>query len=355
MRVLSPILRQLVYPTLSKAGYLRSRAVANVVTYHGLLPEGYRVADTFLDNTLITIESFRAQLRMLKERYNVISPDRFRGWLHGTEDLPERAVLLTCDDGLLNNLTVMARVLQEEGMQCVFFVTGASLEPAPRMLWYIELYLMLMACRIQTFPREWNGIQIPAIEDDAILRRSQWLRLIDDLSVFDAMQRGEFLQEAQHWWELALDWKAQYLSDSLLSQRFQVLSADDLRHLVDTGMTIGAHTLSHPQLCRQPRDLACREISDCRSRLENCTGRAVWGLAYPFGNPGAVAEREVRLAQEAGYECAFMNVPGRLRECNRFSLPRVHVTADMSLEGYEAHVSGFHERIQRKLGRQSLT
>ena len=152
--VLSLILRQLVYSTLSKAGYLRSRAVANVVTYHGLLPEGYRVADTFLDNTLITIESFRAQLRMLKERYNVISPDRFRGWLNGMEELPERAVLLTCDDGLLNNLTVMARVLQEEGMQCVFFVTGASLEPAPRMLWYIELYLMLMACRIQTFPRE---------------------------------------------------------------------------------------------------------------------------------------------------------------------------------------------------------
>jgi peptidoglycan/xylan/chitin deacetylase (PgdA/CDA1 family) len=354
VRVLSPILRQLVYPTLSKAGYFRSRAVANVVTYHGVLPEGYRVSDPFLDNTLLTIESFREQLRMLKERYNVVSPDRFRGWLQGMEHLPERAVLLTCDDGLLNNLTVMARVLQEEGMQCVFFVTGCSLEPAPKMLWYIELYLMLMACRIQTFPREWNRIQIPAIEDEAELRRSQWLRLIADLSVFDAMQRAEFLEEAQYWWELAPDWKAPYLNDSLLSQRFQVLSAVDVRHLADTGMTIGAHTLSHPELCRQPKELACREISDCRSRLENCTGREVWGLAYPFGNPGAVAEREVQLAQEAGYECAFMNVPGRLPECNKFTLPRVHVTADMSLEGYEAHVSGFHERIQRKLGRQTL-
>ena len=354
MRVLSPMLRQLVYPILSKAGYFNSRAVANVVTYHGVLPDGYRVADSFLDDTLITIESFRAQLKMLKQHYNVISPDRFRGWLQGKEDLPERAVLLTCDDGLLNNLTVMAGVLKDEGMQCVFFVTGCSLEPSPKMLWYIELYLMLTACRVQTFAREWNGVQIPMIEGGPDLRRSQWLRLIADLSAFDAIVREKFLHEMQECWGLASDWKEQYLNDPLLSQRFQVLSAADLHHLADAGMTIGAHTLSHPELRRQTKELACREIRDCRSRLEDCMGLAVWGLAYPFGNAGAVAEREFQLAQEAGYECAFMNIPGRLRECNTFALPRVHVTADMSLAVFEAHVSGFHESVQRKVRRQSL-
>jgi peptidoglycan/xylan/chitin deacetylase (PgdA/CDA1 family) len=354
VRVLSPVLRQLVYPILSRVGYFNSRALANVVTYHGVLPDGYRVNDPFLDDTLITIESFRAQLKMLKQHYNVISPDRFRGWLQGREDLPERAVLLTCDDGLLNNLTVMAGVLKEEGMQCVFFVTGCSLEPAPKMLWYIELYLMLIACRVHTFAREWNGVQIPAIEREPGLRRSQWIQLISDLSAFDAVGREEFLHEMQESWGLSNDWKEQYLNDPLLSQRFQVLSAADVGHLADAGMTIGAHTLSHPELPRQPKELACREISDCRSRLENCTGVAVWGLAYPFGNHGAVAEREFQLAQEAGYECAFMNVSGRFRECNRFALLRVHVTADMSLAVFEAHISGFHDNIQRKVRRQSL-
>jgi peptidoglycan/xylan/chitin deacetylase (PgdA/CDA1 family) len=351
--MLSSILRHAVYPILSKTRYFSSRAEASVVTYHGVLPEGYRVVDPFLDNTLITIECFRAQLRMLKQHYNVISPDRFRAWLQGTEDLPERAVLITCDDGLLNNLTVMAGVLKEEGLQCMFFAIGLSLEPAPKMLWYVELYLMLMACRTQTLPFEWNGVEVPAIESEPEMRRAQWLRFIADLSPFDALQRAEFLQKAQHCWELASDWRTQYLNDPLLSQRFQVLSAADVRHLADAGMTIGAHTLSHPELCRQAEELARREIGDCRSKLANCTGRAVWSLAYPFGNPGAVAEREFRLAQEAGYECAFMNISGKVAECNRFTLPRVHVTADMSLEVYEAHVSGFHESLRRKLGHQN--
>ena len=36
-------------------------------------------------------------------------------------------MLLTCDDGLQNTLTDMLPVLQELGLSCLFFVTGASL------------------------------------------------------------------------------------------------------------------------------------------------------------------------------------------------------------------------------------
>jgi|SRR5579864_305695 len=349
MRVLSPILRQLVYPALSKAGYFSSRAVASVLTYHGVLPEGYRVADSFLDNTLITIESFRSQLRTLKRHYNVISPEQFRQWLRGSADLPEHAVLLTCDDGLLNNLTTMAPVLREEGLQCLFFVTGCSLDHAAQMLWYIELYLMLMEGRARNPGVVWRGMQVPAIDAETRKRGSQWLSLMSNLSAFDARWRAEFLYEATQWWGLARDWKTRYLDDPVLRQRFQLLGTADLRQLADTGMTIGAHTLSHPELSRQADDSARREIIDCRGELERCTGRAVWSLAYPFGTPAAVGDRELQVAKEAGYECAFMNISGPLEATSRFALPRVHVTADMSLSVFEAHVSGFHENLRRRL------
>jgi peptidoglycan/xylan/chitin deacetylase (PgdA/CDA1 family) len=349
MRVLSPILRQLVYPALSKAGYFSSRAVASVLTYHGVLPEGYRVADSFLDNTLITIESFRSQLRTLKRHYNVISPEQFRQWLRGSVDLPEHAVLLTCDDGLLNNLTTMAPVLREEGLQCLFFVTGSSLEDAPQMLWYIELYLMLMEGRASNSGVIWRGMQVPAIDTEPRKRRSQWLSLMNSLSAFDAKSRAEFLCEAVQWWGLAPDWKTRYLDDPVLRQRFQLLGTADLRQLADTGMTIGAHTLSHPELSRQADESARTEIIDCRPELERCTGRAVWSLAYPFGTPAAVGDRELQVAKEAGYECAFMNISGPLESTSKFALPRVHVTADMSLSVFEAHASGFHENLRRRL------
>ena len=349
MRVLSPILRHVVYPALGKVGYFSSRAVANVLTYHGVLPEGYHVVDSFLDDTLIAVESFRAQLRVLKRHYNVISPEQFQQWLRGLHDLPERAVLLTCDDGLLNNLTFMAAVLREEGLKGLFFVTGSSLDDTPQMLWYIELYLMLREARAGNPGVDWHGMQIPAIDVEPRNRRSQWLTLMSSLSAFDPKRRAEFLCEAKQEWGLATDWKARYLNDPVQRQRFQLLGAAELRQLADAGMTVGAHSLSHPELSRQGDELARREIIGCRRELERCTGRAVWGLAYPFGNPATVGDREFRLAQEAGYECAFMNIPGTLAVADKFALPRVHVTADMSLSAFEAHASGFHENLRRRL------
>jgi len=349
MRVLSPILRQIVYPALGKVGFFRLRAGMSVVTYHGVLPEGYRNTDAFLDNTLIRIDAFRAQLALLKRYYNVVSPARFQAWLRGSEALPERAVLITCDDGFLNNLTVMAPILREHGLQCIFFSTSDSLGKAPAMLWYIELYLMIMKARATGGAVDCAGIHVPTPDGDQETRRTQWLRLTRELSRFTAEHRQAFLSELARRWRLDADWKASYLNDPLLAQRFQLLGAEQLRQLADAGMTIGAHTRSHPELSQQPDEEARREVIECRCELQECIGRSIWAMAYPFGNPATVGEREFRLAREAGFECAFMNVPGKFTAENKFSMPRAHVTADMSLGVFEAHVSGFHERLRQRL------
>jgi hypothetical protein len=34
---------------------------------------------------------------------------------------------------------------------------------------------------------------------------------------------------------------------------------------------------------------------------------------------------------------------------NRFALPRVHVTADMSLFEFEGHISGFYRSLRKRL------
>ena len=145
---MSPILKRVVYPWLANSGYLRRRADGGafcVLTYHGVLPAGYEVGDPQQDGSLVTAENLRLQLQLLKECYQVVSPDAVRDWVVGGKELPERAVLLTCDDGLLNALTDMTPILREEGLSCLFFALGASATQNSRMLWYEELYLLLLA------------------------------------------------------------------------------------------------------------------------------------------------------------------------------------------------------------------
>jgi peptidoglycan/xylan/chitin deacetylase (PgdA/CDA1 family) len=352
MRFLSPILQEVVYPALGKVGVFHRNGGSSlrVVTYHGVLPENYRSTDAFLDSTLVSLTAFRQQLRLLKKHYHVISPDQFRGWLQGLETLPDRSVLLTCDDGLINNLTVMLPVLQEERLQCLFFITGASTRNVPSLLWYVELYLMLMAARADRGQNKWNDILLPAISSDPENRRSMWLRLLKDLSVLSEAQRAEFLSVAREWCGLDAEWGTCYLNDSVLSQRYRLLLAREMKELADAGMTMGVHTMSHPVLAQQSVEMARSEITDCREKIEGCLKSPVWALAYPFGDPASVGNREYRLAEAAKYECAFVNVGGSCDETNsKFSLPRIHVTGSMSLSTYEAHISGFHHALQTKL------
>jgi hypothetical protein len=60
------------------------------------------------------------------------------------------------------------------------------------------------------------------------------------------------------------------------------------------------------------------------------------------------------MTQGARFEAAFLNFGGGLgTDLPAYALPRIHVTSEMSLAEFEAHVSGFCTRLQRFAGRRS--
>jgi len=164
------------------AGGIHPNSGYAVVNYHGVVPSdhvpsdhsssdrassNHSGAESFLDGNLVRPEVLRKQLQFLKKDFEIIHPEDFRGWVEQDKPLPPRAILLTCDDGLLNTLTDMLPVLQSEGVFCLFFVTGASsgndpgkLDPRtlwPRMLWYEELYRLM-----QTGALSESDLELPA-------------------------------------------------------------------------------------------------------------------------------------------------------------------------------------------------
>jgi peptidoglycan/xylan/chitin deacetylase (PgdA/CDA1 family) len=169
------------------------------------------------------------------------------------------------------------------------------------------------------------------------------------MGCMEGFERAQFLAELANIWELDPGWKRKFLDDPVLRERFQLLERKHLLQLTEGGMTIGAHTSSHPVLSRQTEDSSRKEITESKRETADAVGADVWALAYPYGNPAAVGEREIRFAESAGYSCAFMNVPGDLISAGRFSLPRIHVTASMSQGAFEANISGFHEALRRKV------
>jgi peptidoglycan/xylan/chitin deacetylase (PgdA/CDA1 family) len=351
LRFVSPALKHIVFPVLSRSGYLRYTAGAGpaVVTYHGVFPPGYEVRSPALDGNLVHTDSLLRQLRLLQKRYHVISPEVFLRWLEGGLSLPPRSVLLTCDDALRNTLTEMVPILQEVGLPCLFFATRASADEVPSMLWYEELYIMLLdATEPVALSLPEAGVSTGLIAANE--QHSCWWSLVQQLSHFSGQSRREFLDRFREQLGLPANWRGRFIQNPTLATRFLTLDQAGLRQLAAAGMTIGAHSLSHPVLSRIPDDLAWQEISESRSVLEKALGQTVWAFGYPFGNAATVTRRDLRLAEQAGFRCAFMNVGGGFgARIHRFAVPRVHVAADMNLSEFEAHISGFYRTLRRRL------
>ncbi len=65
-----------------------------------------------------------------------------------------------------------------------------------------------------------------------------------------------------------------------------MMTASQVKKLVDAGMEIGGHTVSHPILATLDRNEARREILDGKTALKKWTGKTVSCFAYPNGKPG---------------------------------------------------------------------
>jgi peptidoglycan/xylan/chitin deacetylase (PgdA/CDA1 family) len=353
MRIVSPFLKRVLYPALSLAGVFRriSSSGLAVVTYHGVLPQGYEWIDPVLDGNLISSDTLRRHLRLLKANYNVISPEDVLAWREKGCELPPRAVLLTCDDGLLNNLTDMLPVLQQEGVRCLFFVTGTSAEEERTMLWYEELLLLLLKAPKSRFEVASDHVTIRGDLGSRGQRRVFWWNAVERLSRFSAETRSSFLSEARA--RLGLD-RRQYFDEDVPAtlRRFGLLTAAELRQLAAARMTIGAHTLSHPILSEASPELARAEVAECRAKLASVVQQRIWALAYPFGDPQSVTPEVLAIPEECGYEAGFLNFGGGLgADLPPYALPRIHATSEMSLAEFDARVSGFHLQLQQLSGR----
>jgi peptidoglycan/xylan/chitin deacetylase (PgdA/CDA1 family) len=79
-----------------------------------------------------------------------------------------------------------------------------------------------------------------------------------------------------------------------------LMSWDHLRDAARRGITIGSHTVTHPDLSRLEPARAAAELDNSRRSLEDKLGRAVTEFAYPYGALPAGAAA----AKHAGYTLA---------------------------------------------------
>ncbi|NLE65575.1 MAG: polysaccharide deacetylase family protein [Elusimicrobia bacterium] len=121
---------------IGAVSFYRAFYVVPVFMYHRI---GYPAVEKDRANT-VSPERFRAQMNALKVwGYRVLSMDDYARAVDDRKNLCCRSVVITFDDGILNNYTEAFPVLREHGFSAAFFIPAAKvgrldIDP-PRMSW----------------------------------------------------------------------------------------------------------------------------------------------------------------------------------------------------------------------------
>ena len=109
------------------------------------------------------------------------------------------------------------------------------------------------------------------------------------------------------------------------------MGLDQLSEMIRSGMSVGGHSRSHPDLRNLPVEKASEEIRGCREDLEQALGVSIRLFAYPGG---AFNRQVARLTEEAGYSAACSVLgPRRNDRSSLFWLYRDLLTEPMNAWG----------------------
>ena len=122
----------------------------------------------------------------------------------------------------------------------------------------------------------------------------------------------------------------------------QYMSWDDLKWMVDRGMDIESHTVTHHDLGTLSNDSALRELVQSRAALQEHLNVAADVLTYPSGEPfrsGSVARQQdiLRLLPRAGYAGALLDqrTNGTFQRAREpYQLVRVRVAGGEPLKAF---------------------
>lgn len=274
-----------------------------VVTYHRVLEE----PDSLLCGE-VDAETFTWQMSLLSKLFNVLPlTEAVQRLENGT--LPSRAACVTFDDGYADNFDVALPILKEYCIPATFFIVTGVLNGG--RMWndtVIETVRRAKGDYLNLSCIGLNNTLIKTLE----YKRQAITDVINHLKYQDFNKRNDSVNKL-----------AGLVSGSLPNNL--MMTTEQVLKLVEAGMDVGAHTVSHPILAKIPLFQATKEIAKSKNELQDIVSREVKSFAFPNGRPRHdYMKIHADAVRDAGFEYSLSTSWGfASKHSDRFQLPRI--------------------------------
>ena len=298
------------------ASQLPTRDSLVVLTYHRIGDAKNDPYDPGIFSA--TGDQFNEQISYLKRNHLLVTLEEAMAFVDGaTKEKTRRCrVLITFDDGYLDNYETAFPILRSQGVQGVFFLC-TSLVGSSYVPWWDQIAYVVKTAQRHRFPLRYPT-DLDVDLDEKGLREG--LHCIFNLyKTHENVEPERFIREL----------KEAAGGKDLPAESRRYLNWDEAREMISGGMAIGAHTHSHRMLSKLEREEQRKELAESRAILGEQLGIKPDALAYPFGSVSAFSEQTQQLVKETGYRAAFSDHGGTNREgtMRRYNLKRVPVAS----------------------------
>lgn len=295
--------------SLSNAYLSLTKRRIRVLCYHRINKYG----DWFGVDTDI----FRQHIKHLSENYNLISIRDFLKILNG-EISAEKALLVTFDDGYLDNYTDAHPVLKEYSVPALMFLTTDFID-GKMWMWHDIYRFIVNNTPLKSARISINGTSF-SFDFSSLKDRMNARRVIyNHCEDMPRTGRLNFLHRLANALEVRIPDKP--------TEEYAPLSWTKVRKLAKEGIDFGAHSCSHEILSKLNVSDCYNEIIKSKKRIEYVLRKTINAFSYPNGLRGDFNDDIKKMVRESGFSCAFTILRGLnslntdKTELMRFTLP----------------------------------
>ena len=239
----------------------------------------------------LDIDLFKQQVDFLCKNFNVITMEQVIDSVRNGADLPDRAALLTFDDGYTDNYTFALPVLEEHKIQGSFFMPGLALREH-KLLDVNKIHYILASADTPSI--------VASLKDKIDHYRGTefdippWEELYDEYAVGDKLDGGDTILVKRLLQNGLPERLRNIISSELLDEYVGVseeklayelyMTEDQLRTMKRHGMFIGLHGYDHYWLAKLPVDQMQADIDRSIEAMDAFIDRDAWVMNYPNGD-----------------------------------------------------------------------
>jgi peptidoglycan/xylan/chitin deacetylase (PgdA/CDA1 family) len=266
-----------------------------------------------------TPANFEKQMRFVAKKYQVVSMPQVLETIAKKASLPERAILVTFDDAYFD-FGIAWSILKSLKMPATLFVPTAYPDQPERSFWWDRLHRAF----VSTQQTELHTASLGTLSLATPPERQQSLKRLQN-----------HIKTIPHAEAMALvDEVCDKLDSKPVAQK-SVLSWKELRQLAKEGVTLCAHTQTHPIMTQLAAEEVRQEIVGSQHDLQREVGEALPIFCYPSGSHD---DAVVNVLREENFTVAFTTLKGQndLHTADLLRLRRTNMTRRTSLPIFRA-------------------